>query len=302
MGALPAELLESVEVKRRDYDTERPVDDQTFRAYRGFYAYDRTPLNDRVDSVDESSEYWRKEKISFDAAYDTNERVIAYLFLPRNAVPPYQVVVYYPSGYAIRMRSSENLIVQPFQGILRTGRAVLHPIYKGHFERKSGLPLSASNTPNQLRDRIIEHYKDLARSIDYLETRRDIDATRLAYYGASAGVSMAAIFLAMEPRLKASVLMAGGLPSSRLLPEIDPINFAPRAKTPTLLLGGRNDFVFPVGSNQDPLIRLLGAPDQDKQHKVFDDAGHFPSIDDIPEATRLVFAWLDRYLGPVKLK
>ena len=106
----------------------------------------------------------------------------------------------------------------------------------------------------------------------------------------------------MEPRLKAGVLCAGGLPSFRPLPEIDPLNFAPRAKTPTLLLGGRYDFVFPVDSNQKPLIRLLGAPEQDKQHKVFDDTGHFPSIDDIPEASRLVFAWLDRYLGPVKLK
>ena len=297
-----ADLLAPVEVKRRDYDKEKPVDDETFRAYRAFYSYDPTTLNARVDAVDESGEYWRKEKISFDAAYGSNERVIAYLFLPRNAVPPYQTVVFFPSGYAVRMRSSENLIVLPFQGILRTGRAVLHPIYRGHFERKSGQLLSATGSPNQLRDRMIEQYKDLARSVDYLETRSDIDATRVAYYGWSGGVNMAAVFLAMEPRLKAAVLAAGGLPSSSRLPEIDPINFAPRAKTPTLLLGGRYDFVFPVDSSQRPLVRLLGAPEQNKQHHIFDEAGHFPSLGDIPETQRLVLAWLDRYLGPVKLK
>jgi pimeloyl-ACP methyl ester carboxylesterase len=60
--------------------------------------------------------------------------------------------------------------------------------------------------------------------------------------------------------------------------------------------------VFPVDSSQRPLIRLLGAPEQDKQHHIFDDAGHFPSLGDIPETQRLVLAWLDRYLGPVKLK
>jgi formylglycine-generating enzyme required for sulfatase activity len=299
---LPVDLLAPVEIKRRDYSKAKPVDDATFHAIQGLYSYDHTPLNEKIESVDEGGESWRKEKISFDAAYGDHERVTAYLFLPRMTAPPYQVVVYYPSGYAIRMRSSERLLVVPFQGILRTGRAVLHPIYKGHFERKGGPPLSATANPSGIRDRIIEHYKDLARSVDYLVTRSDIDTGKLAYYGASAGVTNASVFLAMEPRLKAAVLIAGGLTSNRMLPEVDSINFAPRAKTPTLLLSGRLDFVFPVESNQDPLIRLLGAADKDKKHVVFEDTGHFPSLDDIPEAARLTLEWLDRYLGPVKTK
>ena len=43
--------------------------------YRRFYAYDKTPLNARVDSVDDSSPFWRKERISVDAPYG-RERVI----------------------------------------------------------------------------------------------------------------------------------------------------------------------------------------------------------------------------------
>jgi dienelactone hydrolase len=298
---LSADLLAPLRAQRRDYSKEKPVDDETFNAYRAMYAYDHTPLNAAVESVNDRAEYWRTEKITFDAAYG-NERVSAYLFLPRNAVPPYQLVVYFPSGYAIRMRLSANLTAQPFQYLLRTGRAVLHPIYKGHFERKSGPLLSPTGSPNALRDRIIQHYRDLARSIDYAETRPDIDAARLAYYGASAGVTNAPVFLALEPRFKAAVLLAGGLPSSRLLPEIDAINFAPRAKTPTLLLTGRYDFVFPVDTNQKPLIRLLGAAEQDKKLTVFDDTGHFPSASDLPEAAGMTLDWLDRYLGPVRTK
>jgi pimeloyl-ACP methyl ester carboxylesterase len=118
----------------------------------------------------------------------------------------------------------------------------------------------------------------------------------------SAGVTNAPIFMALEPRLKASILVAGGLPSSRFLPEMDALNFAPRARTPTLLLSGRYDFLFPVDTNQRPLIRLLGTPEQDKKHKVFEDAGHFPSADDLPEGTKMMLDWLDRYLGPVRTK
>jgi len=56
--------------------------------------------------MDDSFEHWRKEKISYQAAYG-NGRVIAYLFLPKNAVPPYQTVVHCPGGYALRSFSSQ---------------------------------------------------------------------------------------------------------------------------------------------------------------------------------------------------
>ena len=41
----------------------------------------------------------RKETVSFAAAYG-GERVLAYLFLPRGAEPPYQTVVWYPGDDA----------------------------------------------------------------------------------------------------------------------------------------------------------------------------------------------------------
>jgi dienelactone hydrolase len=294
-------LLVPVGIARRDYDKEKPVDDETFRAYRSMYAYDRTPLNAIVESVDDSREYWRKEKITFDAAYP-NDRVIAYLFLPRNAVAPYQVVVYFPPALAVRLRSSANLPTQFFEHFLRTGRAVLYPVYRGQFERGTGSMVDRRAQPIAFRDRIISIYRDLGRGIDYLETRPDIDATRLAFYGTSMGVTAGTVLMGLEPRLKASILLSGGLLSSKVPPEVDALNFAPRAKMPTLLITGRYDFGFPVDSNQKPLIRLLGAPEKDKQHKIFERAGHFPNPDDGPEIFRLMLDWLDRYLGRVRTK
>ena len=98
-----------------------------------FYSYDRTELKPTVDSVEES-EHWRHEKVSFDAAYG-GERVPAHLFLPRNTSPPYQTVVYFPSGEAFALRRSDDLRMKNMEFLLRSGRAVLHPIYKGTYER-----------------------------------------------------------------------------------------------------------------------------------------------------------------------
>ena len=60
-----------------------------FRAFRRIYDYDPKPLNASVDSVDDTSPYWRRERISYDAAYD--ERMFGYLLTPKNAQPPYGV-------------------------------------------------------------------------------------------------------------------------------------------------------------------------------------------------------------------
>jgi eukaryotic-like serine/threonine-protein kinase len=84
-------------VVTRDFARDRPVDDETFRILKGMYSYERTDLAASVDAVDTSNPHWRREKVSFSAAYGA-ERVIAYLFLPANASPPHQAVVYFPGA------------------------------------------------------------------------------------------------------------------------------------------------------------------------------------------------------------
>ena len=60
--------------------------------------------------------------------------------------------------------------------------------------------------------------KDLRRSVDYLETRPDIDRERLAYFGVSLGAIRGAIALAVEKRFKTAVLWSGGFGLSPKLP------------------------------------------------------------------------------------
>jgi formylglycine-generating enzyme required for sulfatase activity/dienelactone hydrolase len=290
--ALPPEQLGAIDVigATRDYTAETPAADDVFRVYRGFYSYDKLPLNAAVDSVDQA-EHWVREKVSFDAAYG-GERVSAHLFLPRSARPPYQTVVYWPAGEAFRLRSSDDMRMRNLEFLLRSGRAVMHPIYKGTYERRQ---VREEGGPSEGRDLLIQISKDLGRSLDYLETRPDVDAGKLAFYGASAGAAIAPILLGVDHRFHAGILQGGGLTTWSLLPEADPFNFAPRVTTPVLMVNGRYDFELPLEASQRTLFRLLATPERDKRHVVFD-TGHagYPMHDLIRE----VLDWLDRYLGP----
>src|SRR5262249_25826051 len=145
------------------------------------------------------------------------------------------------------------------------------------------------------RDMTIQWSKDLGRSIDYLETRNDIDHSKLAYYGISMGSWACIPLLAVENRLKAAVLLAGGFPDQAPLPEVDPVNFVSRVRIPVLMVNGRYDVFLPLETCQRPMFRMLGTPEKDKRHVVFE-SGHIPPR---TESIKEILDWLDRYLGPV---
>ena len=292
-GVLSAALTGPIERAYRDYSKEKPVSDQIFEAYRGLYSYDKGPLDARVESADNSHPYWRKERVTFTAGYG-NERVAAYLFLPKNAAAPYQILVYHPGSDAAVLRSSETLGMSLifFEFAMRSGRAVMFPIYKGTYERHVD-----GNGPNAERDVTIQAVKDAARSVDYLETRPDIDHARIAFYGLSWGGNRGPRICGIESRFKTCVLLAGGFPESPLPPEIDDINFAPRARMPLLQLNGRYDFDQSTEHQANPMFRFWGAPEKDKRLVLYE-AGHIPA--DLHDVIREILDWLDKYLGPVK--
>jgi cephalosporin-C deacetylase-like acetyl esterase len=254
----------------------------------------KTPLRVVVESVTDKDEYWKREKITFAAAYG-NERVIAYLFSPKKSKPPFQTVLYFPGVWVINIHSSTDLDLN-FDFILKSGRAVMYPIYKGTYERRDELKSGWPNASSLHRDHVIAWSKDLGRSIDYLETRTDVDRNKVGYFGISWGSILGALLPAVETRLRVCVLYSGGFSHLRTLPEVDQINFASHVKQPVLMLNGRYDFVFPVESSQNPMFRLLGAPPQDKGHLLYNTAHDVPGNALIQET----LAWYDRYLGPVK--
>jgi dienelactone hydrolase len=169
------------------------------------------------------------------------------------------------------------------------------PIYKGTYERGDELDSDYPNETNFYKEHVLMWAKDLGRSIDYLETREDIDSDRLAYYGVSWGASLGNVMLAVEERFQAAVLYVAGLNFQKSQPEVDEIHFVTRVTLPVLMLNGRHDHFFPVETSQSPMFQLLGTPAEHKRH-IIHEGGHY-----VPRAQliRESLDWLDRYLGPV---
>jgi serine/threonine protein kinase/formylglycine-generating enzyme required for sulfatase activity len=278
----------------RDYQKERPVSDELFQFFKSLFAYDKAPLNARTESVEQSADTIH-ETITFDAAYG-KERVSAHLYLPRQRTPPYQTVVFFPWVNVFDEKSfpRENP-PDAIAFLVRNGRAVLWPVYKGSFERWEQAGWRTSDSA--ARQWAITGYQDLARSVDYLQERSDIDREKLAFYSVSS-VGHGCVILALENRFKVAVVAFFGLLPWRVpLTEFDAVHYVPRVRVPILMINSRNDPHFSLEKSQVPMFRLLGTPDIDKLHRVYDAPGHGVPV---PKFEKDMFSWLDRYLGKVR--
>lgn len=276
------------------YGDREPCSDEVFEIYRKLYDYNRTELQPVVEATRNLSIYTRLEKVSFNGAYG-NERMIAYLYLPRTGTPPFQTVVYYPGDGAWGLRSISGYgSADTYESHTRTGRAFVFPVLQGTFERAAspGRQSGTTDTENW-----IMRVKDIRRTIDYLETRpEDFDLSRLAYEGLSRGANWGGVLPAIETRIKVAVMFGAGLHLD-YPPEYSQVNFAPRITIPILLQDGKYDFIFPVESSQKPFLGLFGTAPEDKQYKVYE-TGHSCWLKN--EVRRDELAFLDKYLGPVK--
>ena len=136
------------------------------------------------------------------------------------------------------------------------------------FARRNGPPLRYTTED---RTEQIQLIQDLQRAVDVLRARANVDDERLAYVGFSFGGAMGALFVGIERRIKAAVLVVGdgGLVSHFTGPEdvtfmaslscatrvnwframapIEPIRFIPHASATALLLqNGRLDNLVPA--------------------------------------------------------
>jgi DNA-binding SARP family transcriptional activator/formylglycine-generating enzyme required for sulfatase activity/dienelactone hydrolase len=285
--------MRPLERSERDFLREAPVSDAEFGRILQFYEYDRTALNTKLESRD-STEDWIRERVTIDAAYG-GERLPVWVYRPRHVAPPYQPVVFFPGSGALVIRNGlANITAADF--LVRSGRAVIYPIYKSTHERKDGMPTVFEKQTVAYREHMQMWVKDFSRTIDYLASRDDIDTSRVAYYGVSWGGAMGAIIPAIEPRLKTAILYVAGLTVERARPEVEPLNFLPRVTLPVLMLSGKFDPYHPVESSQKPFMSLLGTPVQHKRH-VIDEGGHFVSRALLVAES---LKWLDKYLGPVR--
>jgi len=288
-------LAAMVEFAFRDYTTEKPVHDEIFNIFLRQFAYDQSPLNPQVVQIADTN-LCKIEKINIAAAYK-NETLSLYLFLPKNSQPPYQTILFFPGSIAIYLKKFDfraELLWLDF--ILKSGRAVCYPVLKGTLERGDELRSDLQNESILYKEHVIAWVQDCSRSLDYLETRNDIQHKKFGYYGVSWGSAIGPVVCASENRFKAAVFHVGGLMMEKTLPEVDPINYLPRVIIPVLMLNGQNDTFFPVEASQKPMFRFLGTPAKDKKMFIYEGGHTVPRSDLIRET----FSWYDQYLGPVQ--
>ncbi|MBZ5625814.1 MAG: SUMF1/EgtB/PvdO family nonheme iron enzyme [Acidobacteriia bacterium] len=277
-----------------------------FQAAKARYAYEKTPLNAKVVAVEEAQP-WRREEIAFDGY--GGERVRAFLYLPKNATPPYQVIHYLSGGAwwfgvpVTEVVESGSARLAPY---IRAGRAVFLVVLKGFAGRElvgpyaPWTPRPQDNQKYRLSLASAEHGEellygavDMQRGFDYLETRSDIDTRKVAFWNDST-FEFGVVFAGVDQRYASVILVGSGVIPElyHIPPEMNPLHFAPHVRAPKLMLNGLYDDLHPERTSVEPLFRLLREP---KRRANFV-GGHMP----LPEvAVPILNAWLDETLGPV---
>jgi len=292
------QLMVTLDALFRDYRKEKPVDDKTFALYLNQFKYDKKPLEPKVEETIERDS-WKAEKVTYDAGYG-NERMQAWVYKPKDVDPPYQTIIYFPgSSLNLSKKIDPDKINKTAGGIdfiLKSGRVLVYPVYKGTHERHGELNLDLQVETVLYKDHVVMWGKEFSRTIDYLESRSDIQSDKIGYLGWSWGGFMGGIIPAIEKRVKAIVLNVGGMAMTRALPEVDQLNYIPRVTQPILMLNGKYDMYIPVETSQKPMYDLLGTPTRDKKLIIYESGHLVPPTDFIKET----LLWYDHYLGPVK--
>lgn len=257
-----------------------PVVDAALREL--FFGYDRAlPFNGREHELGVQDGV-RALHFAVDSVH--GERVPGLLWTPEQAERPLPLVLL---QHGATSKKEDPYISATARRWAREGFAVAAIDAARHGERQSTAFDLASlwRFPWLRRDHAIQMCVDLQRTLDYLATRPEIDASRVGFVGFSMGTINGVAFVARDPRVRAAVFFVGGarltdswpiddegrLRDQQIVSEIvDSVHFAPLiAPRPVLQINGRRDEICPPVS-AEALFDALGEPKQ----MLWYDGGH----------------------------
>ncbi len=272
---LKKEALEALARRQAVYEAVKTP--QEMRAYqerlrREFLAHlgvfpERAPLNARVVNTYMGDRY-RREKIVFES--QPNHHVTAVLYLPAAGEPPFPVVVM-PCGHSSNGKA-ENQMAGIF--LARSGLACLcyDPIGQGErhqFLDSEGKVLFRPTTEHTLvgagsiplgRNTATFRIWDGMRALDYVASRKDLDAKRIGVTGCSGGGTLTSYLMALDERVACAAPSCYLTSFGRLLDTLGPQDaeqnihgqlafgldhadyILMRAPRPTLILAATQDF------------------------------------------------------------
>jgi predicted esterase len=286
-------LGRSVDIEFRNYANHKPIERSKFDQLLKFYEYDKIAITARVNRMFDSSNY-SIEKVYLNSVKANADEQILYLFLPKNGTAPYKTIFYWPGASVIQRKSFNHTRESYFFSfLLKNGYAVIFPVFTGTLEKRSTITTPNQNQSVAYRSFAIDLIYEVRRSLDYLDSRNDIDHSGYGFLGFSWGGAMAPIVLSIEDRFKVAALLTTGLRMQSALEEVDPVNFLPHVKTPTLIINGKFDAVFPYDHSQKYFYNLLGTPVSEKK-LILLDCGHLPIRSEVIKET---LPWFENYLN-----
>jgi dienelactone hydrolase len=286
-SAAPAERVPSNLVQQFDYDSHQPLD-----------THDKTLKQSECGVIHD---------ITY--ASPSGGLVSAYEIVPKSK-GPYAAVIFGHWGNGTR-----GEFIPEAKALACAGVVSLLPDYRWERPRPWYSPIDDFAHPDLDRKNRINTVIEMRRAIDLL-SRTDVDPNRIGYVGHSFGAQWGAILSAIEPRIKAVVLMAGAaeeadlllrsnnpqivdlrasLPKGQLeaylktLEDINAINFVRYAQPPLLLQFANFEQYFDRAS----MDRYAAAGTEPKT-VLFYDSAH--DMND-PQAFKDRFDWLKKPLA-----
>lgn len=277
------------------------------------FGYDKhLPLQPEVTEQEDAAGY-KVFKVTYRSSHD--QRVPAFLILPKGKEGEKLPCVLLMHG----LGSDKNMFKMMWGTLASAGYALFAIDAQYHGERKPKDSLQIFGThPYYTRDALAQTVVDLRRAVDFLETRAEIDPSRIGYIGASMGGIIGSMFAGVDERVQAPVLLVAGgnwkvmmekstLPNVadgrekladrmseaiKALDPIDPVHWVGKiSPRPVLFINGDGDTVVPVDSN-----KALHEAAKEPKQIVWYKGPHVPPPTEIPNILNMITNWLNTHV------
>lgn len=283
-----------VAITKRDFLNEEKISDDVFEIFKEQFDYPQKPLNASTSLSELTSGSYRAERFEIASPYEDGGMLPGYIFYDSTHPKPLKPIIHFPGSNAIHLTNMDYAIkryLNSFDYLMSEGYAVVLPIYLSTYEREDELKSDYPNESELYKEHVIKWGKEYKRTIDYIASRKDMDAANLTYFGVSWGGYMANILLAIDDRVKSATLYVAGLCFQKSKKEVESYHYTSRITTPVLMLNGEFDQFFPLETSQIPMFKLLATPEEDKKHYVAK-TGHY-----VPREVLIAehLGWLKKY-------
>ena len=286
-----------VSIATRDFLNEEKISDDVFEIFKEQFDYPQKPLNANTSLSEWTSGSYQAERFEISSPYEEGGILPGYIFYDSAHPKPLKPILFFPGSNAIHLTNMDYAIkryLNRFDYLMAEGYAVVLPIYLSTYEREDELKSDYPNTSESYKEHVIKWGKEYKRTIDYIESREDMEVSNLSYFGVSWGGYMANILLAIDGRVQSATLYVAGLCFQKAKKEVESYHYTSRITMPVLMLNGEFDQFFPLETSQIPMFKLLGTPEEDKKHYV-SETGHFVPRDILIKEH---LGWLKKYQKP----